>query len=292
MPLMPLMSLMPPAVWRTARGSIVLDHPFIAGVLNITPDSFSDGGRYLDPEAAARHAEDLIQQGADMLDVGAESTRPGRPEPVPAAEEWRRLEPALREIVRRFPATPLSVDTVKAETARRALDAGAWVINDVSGLRADPAIAETCAEAAAGLILMHSRGSVPDMATYDHATYQDVPGEVAHELSQAIDVAEQHGVARDCLVVDPGLGFSKRPEHNFAVLQGLGALTRLGLPIMVGPSRKRFLAAAIDRPVEERDPDTAAACVAACFLGAALFRVHNVRLTREALALAHAIRTA
>ncbi|MBI4500616.1 MAG: dihydropteroate synthase [Gemmatimonadetes bacterium] len=282
----------PPAGWRTARGTISLDHPFIVGILNITPDSFSDGGRYLDPDAALGHAEHLIQQGADMLDVGAESTRPGRPDPVPPAEEWRRLEPALKEIFRRFPAVPLSVDTVKAETARRALDAGAWVINDVSGLRADPGIAEACARAGAGLILMHSRGSVQDMATYDHATYHDVPGEVARELSRAIETAEQRGVARDCLVIDPGLGFSKRPEHNFAVLKGLGTLTQLGPPVMVGPSRKRFLAAPIDRPVEERDPTTAAACVAACLLGASLFRVHNVQLTREALAVAHAIRTA
>jgi dihydropteroate synthase len=278
--------------WKTARGLIPLDWPVIAGILNITPDSFSDGGRFLEPAAALRHAEEMIGQGADLLDLGAESTRPGRPEPVSAAEEWRRLEPVLRELVRAFPDTPLSVDTVKSETARRALDAGAWVVNDVSGLRADEQIAAVCAAAGAGLILMHSRGTVSDMATYDHATYQDVPGEVTAELGASLALAERHGVARKAIVLDPGLGFSKRPEHNYAALRGLGQLAALGPPVMIGPSRKRFLAAATDAPVAQRDPATAAACVAGYFLGAGLFRVHNVGLAREALTIAHAIRTA
>ena len=278
--------------WKTARGIIPLDWPVIAGILNITPDSFSDGGRYLEPAAALRHAEVMVGDGADLIDLGAESTRPGRPEPVSAAEEWRRLEPVLRELVRAFPDTPLSVDTVKSETARRALDAGAWVVNDVSGLRADEKLAAVCAAAGAGLILMHSRGSVTDMATYDHATYQDVPQEIAAELSASVAVAERHGVARETMVLDPGLGFSKRPEHNYSALRGLDRLAGLGFPVMIGPSRKRFLAAATDAPVEQRDPATAAACVAGYFLGAGLFRVHNVGLAREALTIAHAIRTA
>jgi dihydropteroate synthase len=263
----------------------------VAGILNLTPDSFSDGGRFQDPAAALLQAESLIEQGADLVDLGAESTRPGRPDPVSAAEEWRRLEPVLREVVGRYPGTPVSVDTVKSETARRALDLGAWAINDVSGLRADPAIAVACANAGAGLILMHSRGSVRDMATYDHANYDHVTEEVTSELAASVGVAVRRGVPRESLVVDPGLGFSKRPEHNFAVLHGLGTIARLELPIMVGPSRKRFLAAAVDRPMEERDPATAAACVAAYFLGAVFFRVHNVQLTREALAVASAVRT-
>ena len=264
----------------------------MVGILNVTPDSFSDGGLYLNPLAALRHAEDLLAQGADLIDVGAESTRPGRPEPVPAEEEWRRLEPVLVELARRFADVPVSVDTVKSVTARRALDAGAWAINDVSGLRLDPAIASACAASGAGLILMHSRGSVEDMATYEHATYDDVAHEVTQELAGAIAVAEERGVARDRIVVDPGLGFAKRPEHNNAVLARLGELRQLDLPIMVGPSRKRFLAAATGKDAADRDPASAAACVTAYLLGAMLFRVHNVALAREALDVAHAIRSA
>ena len=278
--------------WKTARGVLGLGRPLIAGILNLTPDSFSDAGRFLDPAVALPHAEAMLESGADLLDLGAESTRPGRPEPVTADEEWRRLGPVLRELVRRHPTVPLSVDTVKGITARRALEAGAWAINDVSGLRADPTIADACAESGAGLILMHSRGSVQDMATYDHATYHDAPGEVAAELGEALAVAERRGVSRSCLVVDPGLGFAKRPEQNYAVLRGLGAIVGLGYPVMVGPSRKRFLEAATGKGVAERDPATAAACVVAYLFGATLFRVHHVALVREALNVAHAIQTA
>jgi dihydropteroate synthase len=278
--------------WKTARGVIPLEWPVIAGILNITPDSFSDGGQFFDPNAALKHAEEMIEQGADLLDLGGESTRPGRPEPVPAEEEWHRLEPVLLGVVRAFPDTPVSVDTVKSETARWALDAGAWVINDVSGLRTDPGLGAVCATGGAGLILMHSRGSVTDMATYDHARYQDVTREVVAELEKSVASATASGVPRESIVLDPGLGFSKRPEHNYAALRGLGELAALGFPVMIGPSRKRFLAAATDAPVDARDPATAAACVAGYFLGAGLFRVHNVALAREALTIAHAIRTA
>ncbi len=146
----------PPASWDLARGSLSLERPVVVGILNLTPDSFSDGGRYAETAAALEHAEEMLRQGAGMLDVGAESTRPGRPDPVLATQEWERLAPVLGELVRRFPDVPLSVDTVKSETARRALDAGAWAINDVSGLRLDPGIADACAEHGAGLALMHS----------------------------------------------------------------------------------------------------------------------------------------
>ena len=234
----------------------------------------------------------MISDGADLLDVGAESTRPGRPDPVSPQEEWRRLEPVLRGLAQNFPGTPFTVDTVKSETAERALEAGAWGINDVSGLRTDRRLAGSCARAGAGLILMHSRGSVTDMATYEHAIYHDVVRDVVQELAGAAGVALEEGVPAECLVIDPGLGFSKRPEHNYSVLRGLGDIAALGYPVMVGPSRKRFLAAATDKPVEERDPATAAAAVAAYLLGARLFRVHNVAATREALTIAHAIRTA
>lgn len=278
-------------VWELARGALPLDRPVVVGILNVTPDSFSDGGRYLSPELALRHAATLVESGADVLDVGAESTAPGAT-PVSADEEWRRLEPVLRELVQAFPALPLSVDTVKSVTARRALELGAWAVNDVSGLRLDPAIAEVCAEHGAGLVLMHSRGSVSDMATYQHAEYRDVAAEVAAELRRSVAAAEAHGIPRSRLVVDPGLGFAKTPEQSIAALRGLPGLAGLGCPVMVGPSRKRFLGALTGKDVSARDAATAAACVAAFWLGASLFRVHAVAPVKEALAVAHAIRDA
>jgi dihydropteroate synthase len=281
-----------PLAWVTARGEVALDQPVVVGILNVTPDSFSDGGRYLTPRAALDHAEALLKAGAHALDVGAESTRPGRPEPVLLEEEWRRLAPVLPELARRFPGTPVSVDTVKAETARRALEAGAWAINDVTGLRHDPAIADVCATRGAGLVLMHSRGALPALATYDHATYGDVMGEVSGELCAAARRAEDAGVAREGIVLDPGLGFAKRPEHNYVALQRLEALAALGYPLMVGPSRKRFLGAVTGKDAGARDVATAAACVTAYQRGARLFRVHAVAETREALAVAHAVESA
>lgn len=282
----------PPTVWETGRGALSLDRPVVLGIVNVTPDSFSDGGRYLDPDAALRHAERLLADGADVLDLGAESTRPGRPAPVAADEEWRRLAPVLDALARRFPAAPLSVDTVKADTARRALEAGGWIVNDVSGLRHDPRLAEVCAVGCAGLVLMHSRGPLTAMATYEHAAYTDVVDEVRDELAGSLRAAEAGGVPAARIVVDPGLGFAKRPEHNLEVLDRLAELAVLGRPILVGPSRKRFLGAVTGRPPEERDAATAAACVTAYERGARLFRVHDVAGTREALDLAHAIRAA
>ncbi len=281
----------PPEQWVTARGSVGFDRPVIVGILNVTPDSFSDGGRYLSPDAALRHADAMLEAGADMIDVGAESTRPGSPDPVPAAEEWRRLAPVVAELARMHPQLPLSVDTVKSETAQCALDAGAWAINDVSGLRLDPRIADVCAARGAGLILMHSRGSFSEMASYDHVVYGDVTAETVRELAVAVELAELHGMRRDQLVLDPGLGFSKKPEQNYEVLGGLQAVASLSLPVMVGPSRKRFLAAVTGDGVSHRDVATAAACVVAYLLGASMFRVHDVSLVRGALAVVHAVRS-
>ncbi len=278
-----------PAAWPTGRGAVALDAPVVVGILNVTPDSFSDGGRYLDPESALRQAARLVEDGADVLDVGAESTRPGRPEPVSTQEEWSRLEPVLTGVVERYPDLPLTVDTVKADTAARALDAGAWAINDVSGLRLDPRIAEVCAERSAGLVLMHSRGGIGDMASYDHAAYRNVSDEVVRELEAAVSCAVERGVARERIVLDPGLGFAKKPQHNYEILRHLPRLAALGHPVMVGPSRKRFLGAVTGTATDERDPATAAACVAAYTLGALLFRVHAVAATREALTVAHAV---
>jgi len=282
----------PPDEWRTARDVIPLDRPRVMGVLNVTPDSFSDGGRWLDPADALAHAERLVADGADLLDLGAESTRPGRPAPVTADDEWRRLGPVLEGVVRAFPDIPVSVDTVKAETARRALDAGAWIVNDVSGLRLDPAIAEACAARRAGLVLMHSRGTLAELASYEHAEYDDLMREVGDELAGALARATAAGVPAGAVAVDPGLGFGKRPEQNLQLLDRLAALRVLGCPIVVGPSRKRFLGHVTGRDVAERDVATAAACVLAYERGARVFRVHAVGPTRDALQVAHATRTA
>lgn len=277
--------------WELARGVVPLDRPVVVGILNITPDSFSDGGRFLSPDAALEHAATLVDTGADLIDLGAESTAPGAT-PVPADEEWRRLEPVLRELVRAYPRVPLTVDTVKGATARRALELGAWAINDVSGLRLDTTLADACADYGAGLVVMHSRGTVSDMATYQYAEYRDVAAAIVEELRRSLAVAEAHGVDPSRLVVDPGLGFAKTPEQSLAALRALPALAALGHPVMVGPSRKRFLGAITGHDVTARDAATAAACVSAFWLGASLFRVHAVAPVREALAVAQAVRNA
>ena len=282
----------PEREWEMSRGTLSLEQPVVVGILNVTPDSFSDGGRFLDPADAMRHAETMLDAGADILDIGGQSTGPGVREPESTAEEWRRIEPVLSQLTRRFPSVPISVDTIDCEIGRRALDLGVWALNDVSGLRLDPEIAVVCAEYGAGLILMHSRGSLSEMATYDRAQYDDVAIDVAAELRSSISAAEHGGVAAGHIVLDPGLGFAKRPEHNYALLRGLTTLKSLGFPIMVGPSRKRFLGQVTGADVAARDNATAAACVAAYSLGASLFRVHDVARVKEALSIAHAVREA
>ncbi|MEO6058085.1 MAG: dihydropteroate synthase [Gemmatimonadales bacterium] len=277
-----------PLVWETARGPVVLDRPIILGILNMTPDSFSDGGRYPGVDAALAHADFLLEAGATMLDVGGESTRPGRLEPVPADVELARVLPVVEALVGRHPSLVLTVDTVKSEVARAVLGAGAAAINDVSGLRLDPALGAVVAEAGAGLILMHSRGALLEIASYAHATYADVVGEVVAELRTALDQAGAAGVAPGATVVDPGFGFSKTVEQNILVFDQLDALQALGRPVLVGPSRKRFLGAVTGQPLEARDQATATACALAWERGARLFRVHDAASTRDALTLAQA----
>jgi dihydropteroate synthase len=279
--------------WVTARGTLRFDRPLIAGILNLTPDSFYDGGLYLTADAALERAERLLAEGADLLDLGGESTRPGAA-PVSAEEEAARVLPLVREILRRWADTTISVDTVKSSVARQALDAGASIINDVSGLRLDHGLGSIIAQAGAGLVLMHSRGTVDRMASYEVATYgEDVVGEIASELSASLDRARRAGVAEECIVLDPGIGFSKRTEHSVAVLAHLDRILELGRPVLVGPSRKRFVSELSGGlPVEERLEGTIAACVAALFAGARIFRVHDVAPVRRALEVAEAIRVA
>jgi dihydropteroate synthase len=274
----------PPRVWAIRGGAIPLDTPAIIGILNVTPDSFSDGGHFATVERAVAHAEKLRADGCQLIDVGGESTRPGA-DPVTVADETARVVPVIAALERRG-IGPVSVDTRKAGVARAALDAGAAAVNDVSGLAFDPALAEVVAGAGCGLIVMHMRGT-PD--TMDGlAEYGHVAAEVAAELAAAAARAEAVGVPRERIAVDPGFGFAKTPAHNFRLLDELATIVGLGYPVAVGPSRKRFLGAATGRPVEDRDRATAVACAFAWERGARLFRVHDVVSTREALTLASA----
>ncbi len=279
--------------WRTARGTLLLDRPRILGILNVTPDSFSDGGLHASVDTALARIERLLEDGADVIDVGGESTRPGA-EPVAPEEERRRVVPVVREALRRWPGAILSVDTVKAGVARAALDEGAAIINDVSALSLDPDMPRVAAEFGAGVVLMHSRGGVSEMARYAMAEYGDDPvGEMVAELATAYNRARAAGIAEEAIVLDPGLGFSKRTEHSVAALAHLDRFAALGRPVLLGPSRKRFVGElAGGLPVEERGEATLAACVVGLMLGARLFRVHDVRATRRALDVAESIRTA
>lgn len=280
----------PPGGWLTARGWLSLERPLILGVLNLTPDSFSDGGRFLAPEAALRQADILVAEGAAILDLGGESTRPGT-EPVAEEEERRRVIPVIESLVRRHPTVPVSVDTVKSGVARAALEAGAAIVNDVSGLRLDLAIGGVVAAGGAGVILMHSRGSVSTMASLELAHYEpDVMRVVRGELGESLASALTAGLRPEQIVLDPGFGFAKTAEQNLLLCDRLAELLPLGRPLLVGPSRKRFLGSVTGREVGERDVATAAACVVAYERGARLFRVHNVAMTRDALAVASAVR--
>lgn len=279
-----------PTEWSTARGPLRLDHPIVVGILNVTPDSFWDGGRFAGRAAALRHAESLIRDGADVVDIGGESTRPGAA-PVPVERELERVVPVVRACAREWPDLPLSVDTVKAAVARAALDEGARIINDVSGFRLDPAMPGVCARGGAGVVLMHSRGGVDEMAGYDSAVYgQDPVGDIVAELDAAVSRARGAGVVADAIVLDPGLGFSKRTTESVAVLRQLGRFQELGFPLLVGPSRKRFIGElAGGLPPEERLPGTIAACVVAWLAGVRLFRVHDVAPVRDALRVARSL---
>jgi len=274
----------PPRSWTIRDTELSLETPVIIGVINVTPDSFSDGGQLTSAQAAIEHGARLTADGARLLDVGGESTRPGAT-PVSVQEEIGRIVPVIRGLVERG-LGPVSVDTRKADVASAALEAGAAVINDVSGMRFDPGLARVARDAEVGIILMHMRGTPATMD--DLARYQHVAAEVAAELAAGAATAEGAGIARERIVVDPGFGFAKTATHNFRLLDELATVVALGYPVAVGLSRKRFLGAATGRPVEDRDRATAVACALAWERGARLFRVHDVALTREALALASA----
>jgi dihydropteroate synthase len=263
--------------------------PLIMGILNITPDSFSDGGLYLEPSRALEHAYRMLQEGADIIDVGGESTRPGA-EPVPPEEELRRVIPVIRTLARNLPV-PISIDTYKASVAERALAEGAQIVNDISGLRFDPRMASVAARHKAAVVIMHIKGTPRDMQK--EPSYQDLMKEIKDYLAQGIRLALQAGLAEEAIAVDPGIGFGKRPEHNLQILKHLQELKELGRPILVGASRKSFIAHVLEGlPPQERLEGTLAAQAIAVLKGAHILRVHDVKASKRAALLAWAIREA
>ena len=253
-------------VLPTARRCLVM------GVVNVTPDSFSDGGRYLDPAAAVAHGLALVADGADLLDVGGESTRPGATD-VPGAVELERVLPVVEQLARTA-EVPVSIDTRKAAVAAAALAAGATMVNDVSAGRHDPDLLGVAADAKVPLVLMHMLGTPATMQ--DDPRYDDVVAEVEAFLAERCRAAEAAGVDHQALVVDPGIGFGKRDQDNYALLDDLARFTRLGHPVMVGTSRKAFIGRALDSPADQRIEGTAATVVWAVERGARIVRVHDV----------------
>ncbi|KPK70770.1 dihydropteroate synthase [candidate division TA06 bacterium SM23_40] len=245
----------------------------VMGVINVTPDSFSDGGRFFDPGLAVAHGIAMVAEGADFLDVGGESTRPGS-DPVTLEEELRRVLPVVERLAREVDV-PVSVDTYKAAVAERALDAGAAMVNDISALSFDLRMAAVVGESGAAVVLMHIKGTPKDMQ--NDPNYDDVVGEISEYLERAIERGEEHGIRRDQIIVDPGIGFGKRQEDNLVILSRLREFTSLAKPILVGPSRKSFIGRILDLPVEERLEGTSAAIACAILNGANIVRVHDVR---------------
>jgi dihydropteroate synthase len=263
------------------------ERTLVMGIINVTPDSFADGGLRFDPARAIDDGWRMLEEGADILDIGGESTRPGA-EPLDAAEERRRVLP----VIEGFGGKPvISIDTYKATVAREAIARGASIINDVSALRYDPPLATVVTETGAAIVLMHNRGRSRDM--YQEARYRDLMAAVAAELSAAIARAEAAGISRDAIILDPGLGFAKQARHSYQALALLGRLASLGRPLLSGPSRKSFLKAALgDVPPAERDWGTAAAVTASVLAGAHIVRVHAVREMAQVVRVADRVAAA
>jgi dihydropteroate synthase len=273
-------------IWRV--GERVLDcseRTLVVGILNVTPDSFSDGGRYLDRATAVAHATRMVEDGADILDVGGESTRPGS-SAVSADEELKRVHPVIERLAELHPAIPISIDTRKAGVAAEALDAGATIVNDVSG-GADPAMFDVVRDRESAVVLMHMQG---DPATMQESPeYDDVVGEVHEYLRQRIEAAELAGIDPERIAIDPGIGFGKDLDHNLELMHGVDALLDLGRPVLVGPSRKKFIGTILDLPEEERVEGTVGAVVWMIARGAHLVRVHDVREVVRAVRVSDAI---
>ena len=262
------------------RALLVQGRPLVMGILNVTPDSFSDGGQFFDPAIAIAHAREMAEQGADILDIGAESTRPyGGSQPVSADEELTRLKPVLPEIVKL--GVPVSIDTIKAPTAAFALDAGAAIVNDVWGLQHDRDMASLVARRGVPVIVMHNRDAADPKV--------DIITDVIAFFARSLEIASRASIARDKIVLDPGIGFGKTPEQSIACLARLGEFKRFGLPLLIGASRKRFINSIAPSAPTERVGGSIAAHLLAAQKGAAILRVHDVRETVQALRVAAAI---
>jgi len=280
--------------WTVRDRLVSLERPLVMGIVNVTPDSFSDGGSFFSPAAALALAARLMAEGADILDIGGESTRPHGAAHVSADEEMRRVLPVIRTLAAERPDALLSVDTVKSSVAEAALLAGAHIVNDVSAMRLDPEMAGVCARYEPGVVLMHSRGGVEDMASYAHAVFAGDPlDDVLDELGERVATALDMGIARERIVIDPGIGFGKRSEHSLRLLGCLERFSTWGFPVMIGASRKRFIGDITGvAESHQRVHGSVGAAVAAYDRGARIFRVHDVAATRQALDVAAAIRQA
>jgi len=261
------------------------DKTLIMGIVNVTPDSFSDGGEYFSPDTATSHALQLVDDGADILDLGAESTRPGA-EPVPAIEQIRRLEPVVRGLVDQVDV-PISIDTTKSEVAKKMLDIGAGMVNDISGLQFDPKMVEVVASRQCPVVIMHISGDPQTMQ--NDPKYDDVIGEISHYFMDRIEVALSSGINESQIILDPGIGFGKTVEHNYEIIRGIPKLKALGYPILLGASRKSFIGKTLDLPIEERLEGSLATAVLGSWLGADILRVHDVKETVRAVRMTDAI---
>ncbi len=258
----------------------------VMGILNVTPDSFSDGGLFYNLDRAVERAKELISEGAHIIDIGGESTRPFS-EPIPLEEELRRTIPVI-EAIRSFSDIPISIDTTKAEVALRAIEAGADIINDVSALRFDPDMASVASETKVPVVLMHMLGTPKTMQENPH--YECLFGEILAFLQERIDYAVKHGISRDQIIVDPGIGFGKTVEHNLRLIRNLHYFHILERPILLGASRKRFIGSVLNEPVENREIGTAAVNTVGILAGAHIVRVHDVKTQIKAIVMADAIR--
>jgi dihydropteroate synthase len=277
--------------WKLARRTLVIgDRTLVMGVLNVTPDSFSDGGQFLDADAALRRAEEMIAEGADMIDVGGESTRPGGGAVLTAEEEMSRVIPVIKRLAKNS-QIPISVDTTKSVVARAALEAGVEIVNDISALRFDFHVADEVAAAGAGLVLMHSRGTPGTLHRLPPSP--DIFGELRASLRRSLNMAERCGVKREAIALDPGIGFGKTLEQNLELIARLDEFAEsfAGFPILVGTSRKSFIGRILDdAPADARLHGTMATVTAAVLRGAHIVRVHDVRAAVETVRVADAIK--
>jgi dihydropteroate synthase len=274
--------------WRTSRFSLSVDAPIVMGVLNVTPDSFSDGGQWLEPHAAIDHARQMVADGAALIDVGGESTRPGA-DPVDEDEELRRVIPVIEGLAS-DPGVPISIDTRKPGVARRALEAGAVIVNDTNGEANDGLMTDVVVGMGAGVVLMHSRGTPDTMREMNQ--YGDIVADVSRFLLSWAQRLESAGVPSDAIVLDPGFGFAKSPDQNLELLERLDEVVSLGYPVLAGTSRKSFIGAVLDLPEDQRIEGTAATVAWAVSEGAHILRVHDVKEMARVVKMAAAIKAA